>query len=277
MRLRLDARTRRLMRGWPVAYSAAELALMAGLAIQSARLVWALVTPLGPLGDWRPADIAVPGSPAALLASFDPFFRISGQQTGPAAVTPLNVKLYGVRVDEASGRGSAIVAGPDGVQQSVAVGDEVAPGVKLVAVADDHVTLDRGGRTEALYLDQSGTPPGPPALGVVPPPAPGAPPGPPAPRAGPPTLAQLRSAIVATPRLDGGRLTGLVLAPQGPAFNAAGLEQGDVVLAINCRPVTGLGDLERAATDLRGGGTLQLTVERGGQPTSLAIPVAPTP
>lgn len=265
MRLRLDARARRLMRGWPVAYSAAELALMAALAIQAARLVWALVTPIGPLGDWRPAEIAVPGSPAALLASFDPFFRVSGTE-GPATVTAVPVKLFGLRVDEASGRGSAIVAGPDGVQQSVSVGDEVAPGVRLVAVADDHVTLNYAGHTEALYLDQSGTPPTPPVVGAPPP---GAAP------VGPPTLAQLRAAIVATPRLDGGRLTGLVLAPQGPAFNAVGLQGGDVVTAINGRPVTGLGDLERAATDLRGGGALQLTVERAGAPTSLSIPVAP--
>lgn len=268
MRLEIDARTRRLMRRWPVStlYSTIELVLLAGLAVQTARLFWAVVTPVGPLGDWRPAEPAVPGSPAALLASFDPFFRATGQATATAAVTPLQLKLYGVRIDEAMGRGSAIVAGPDGVQQSVAVGQEVLPGVRLQAVAYDHVTLGRGGRTEQLYLDQSGAVP-PPTTG----PSPTASPTP----GGPPTLAQLRQAMVASPRLDGGRLTGLVLAPQGPLFNASGLREGDVVTAIDGRPVTGLGDLERAAVDLKGGGTLQLQVERGGAPATVNIPVAP--
>jgi general secretion pathway protein C len=273
MRLVLDARARRLLKRFPAfnVYSAAELLLMAGLAVQSARLVWALVTPVGPLGDWRPAEPAVPGSPSALIASFDPFFRVTGAAAArPSAVTSLQLKLFGTRIDEASGRGSAIIAGPDGVQQSVPVGTEIVSGVKLKSVAFDHVTIDRGGTAEDLYLDQSGTVPATP--GAVAPTGPGALPAPAA-----TTLADLRAAMTITPRLDGGRLSGLVVSPQGPAFAAAGLRQGDVVTAINGRPVTGPGDLERVAAELRGGGTLQLGLERQGQPTSIAVAIAPTP
>ena len=54
-----------------------------------------------------------------------------------------------------SGLGSAILAGPDGVQDSFAVGQEVMSGVVLDAVNFDHVVLDRGGEKETLYLDQS--------------------------------------------------------------------------------------------------------------------------
>lgn len=275
MRLVLDARARRWVRRLPAVnvYSAAELGLLGLLAIQAARLVWAVATPVGPLGDWRPAEPEVAGSAAAVLASFDPFFRISGAGTGPAAaVTQLQLKLFGTRIDEASGRGSAILAGPDGVQRSIAVGEEITGGVKLGGVAFDHVTLDRGGRTEELYLDQSGA--APIATSVVG--TPGAVPSVAPPGAVP--MAQLRADVAFAPRLNGGQMTGLTVHPQGAgtAFRAAGLRDGDVVTSIGGRPATGPADLDRIASDFAGGGNLPVTVERGGQPTSLSIPIAPT-
>ena len=48
------------------------------------------VTPVAPLGDWRRRSRPSRGSPADVLRGFDPFFRISGAQTGPAAVTRCN-------------------------------------------------------------------------------------------------------------------------------------------------------------------------------------------
>jgi general secretion pathway protein C len=65
--------------------------------------------------------------------------------------------LLGTRVDAASGRGSAILATPDGQQKSVGVGEEIMPGVRLAAVEFESVTLDRGGAREQLYIDQSGS------------------------------------------------------------------------------------------------------------------------
>ena len=267
MRLVMDGRARRLLRRVPVIniYSATELALLGLLAVQVARLTWALVTPVGPLGDWRPATPAVAGLPADALASFDPFFRL-GAPAGPATVTSLQLTLFGTRIDEAQGGGSAIIAGPDGVQNSVAVGQEVAPGVRLKAVAFDHVTLDRGGVDEDLFLDQSGAvtpvqPGGAPATGA----------------AGVP-VGRIRDEIGFIPRIDGGRVSGLVVRPQGSGavFAQAGLREGDVVTAIGGRPVSGADDLDRIAADFRGGGNVPLTVERGTQTLPLAITVAPT-
>ncbi|CAM3033904.1 type II secretion system protein N [Sphingomonas zeae] len=276
MRLRLDARGRRWLRRLPVVnvYSVAELALMAVLAVQGARLLWVIVTPVSPLGEWRPLAPAVAGSPAAILEGFDPFFRLQGQQAAPAAVTTLQLTLYGTRLDEASGRGSAILAGPDGVQRSVSVGEEIQPGVTLKAVAFDHITIDRGGATEDLYLDQSDAPPA--TAGA---PAPGAPsvqvPGSVPPQGGV-GIAQLRSDIGFIPRLDGGRVSGLVVRPMGSgvAFRAAGLREGDVVTAISGRPVTGPGDLDRLTADFAQGGSLSITVERGDQTLPLSLQIA---
>jgi general secretion pathway protein C len=267
MRLQLDARARRWLQRLPVVnlYSLAELALMAVLAAQLARLFWAIVTPVDPLGDWRPAPVVVPASPVDTLTSFDPFFRISGAPTGPAVVTSLQLKLFGIRIDDATGRGAAIVAGPDGVQRSVSVGEEVSPGVRLSAVAFDHITLDRGGASEDLFLDQSTqvTPVGAPTGST--PSAAGVP------------ASQLRQEVGYIPRIDGGRLTGLVLRSQGSGavFAQAGLREGDVLTSIAGRPVTGPDDIDRIGRDFANGGNVPISVERGGQTLPLAITIAP--
>jgi general secretion pathway protein C len=270
MRLVMDGRARRLLRRVPVIniYSAAELLLLAGLAVQGARLVWTVVTPVNPLGDWRPATPVVAGIPADALASFDPFFRLQGE-AGPATVTSLQLTLFGTRIDEAQGGGSAIVAGPDGVQRSVSVGEEVAPGVRLKAVAFDHITLDRGGAVEDLFLDQSK-----PVQAI----APGTPPAPGTAAAGGIPVGQIRSEIGFIPRIDAGRVSGLVVRSQGTGalFRQAGLREGDVVTSIGGRPVAGADDLDRIAADFRAGGNIPLQVERGNQTLTLALTVAPT-
>ena len=70
-------------------------------------------------------------------------------------VTALNIQLFGTREDRATGRGSAIIATPDGRQTSFLVGEEIMPGVMLTGVGFDHVTITRGGVAEQLFIDQS--------------------------------------------------------------------------------------------------------------------------
>ena len=270
MRLNLDARTRAILRRLPVVnvYSVAELALLALLAVQCARLTWTIATPVEPLGDWRPAEAAIPADPAGLLRDFDAFFRISGAQ-GPRAVSSANVKVFGIRLDEATGRGSAIVAGPDGVQQSVSVGEQIAPGIMLKAVAFDHITVDRGGVAEDVFVEQGDAAPAAPAIEGA---AAAAPPPPDA-----ITSDQLATQIGFVPRIDGGRVSGLAVRPQGSgaAFRAAGLREGDVITSLGGRPVTGQGDLQRITRDYPRGGAVPLVVERGDATVPLSVQVAP--
>ena len=120
---------------------------LAGLLL--ARALWLAVTPAGALG-LLPAHVTP--EPLA-LAAIDPFFPQA--QAPPDAVSGLDLVLVGTRVDAASGRGSAIIATPDGRQQSIGVGEEVMPGVRLAAVDFESVILDRGGARETLYIDQS--------------------------------------------------------------------------------------------------------------------------
>jgi general secretion pathway protein C len=256
----LDGRARRLLRRVPRTnvYSFLELALLSLLAIQCARLFWMLVTPVGPIGEWRAAGAARPPAPEGLLSTFDPFFRL-GAGGGPVAVTALNLKLFGVREDRASGRGSAIIGTADGQQRSYSVGEEVLPGVKLVGVAFDNVTLSRGGASEQLFLDQgrgakAAAPAAQPQL-TIPTPAIGAP-------------AQAPGAEIAfQPRLNAGKVTGILLMPQGTgnAFRAAGFAPGDVLITVDGRPVTSAEEVQSAAARLAGGDSVNVEVERAGR------------
>jgi general secretion pathway protein C len=236
--------------GSPIALLASLLLI--SIAVQSARLIWALVVPIGPIGAWHRSPLPQSGG----TNGFDPFFRL---QTGPqqAVVTSLSLQLFGIRMDSAMGRGSAIIATPDGVQSSYAVGDEIVPGVTLKVVSFDSVTLDRGGASEQLFLDQSvpapaaqiGTRPVVQAAGLV---------------VTPPAPVTIQNHVGFAPRFEGEKVTGLLLNPKGDgaAFKAAGLAPGDVLLAINGQPVTSLDDVSSLPS---GGGTAILKVERGGR------------
>jgi general secretion pathway protein C len=273
MRLAFDSRRligrARGVNGWTLL----EAALLALIALQTARLIWTAVTPVGPLGDWRPAG-AEPATAAADLGGFDPFFRLSGAG-GPVTVTSLNLKLFGIRQDQASGQGSAIIAGSDGQQRSVAVGEEIEPGVTLKAVDFDSVTISRGGAEEQLFMDQSEapatvTPPGAPASAAPAPPVvqpttsvePGSPPVPPS--------KLYPNEVSMAPRMNGTQLTGVTVRPQGNggSFRALGLAPGDVVLAVNGRRIQSAEQARTLAADL-GSARVTLQVERDGRVMTL--------
>ncbi|MFY9349208.1 type II secretion system protein N [Sphingobium sp.] len=250
-----------------------ERALLILLALLVVRLAWVIVTPVGSFGPWegRQAQLLSASARQALFASFDPFFRADApQQPGGGVVTSLALTVYGIRLNEGSGLGAAIVATPDGVQNSYAVGDEIMPGVVLKAVAFDHIVIDRGGAEEQVFLNQStpapqAAPAAAPTSGAgwqsaapVPPPATGA----------GPTADDLKRDIGFAPRMTNGRITGLVVQSRGPAFATAGFRAGDVVTAVNGQPV---GDLAALQNQIAPGARLSLTVERGASTASVNL------
>nr|WP_299594761.1 type II secretion system protein N [Sphingomonas bacterium] len=265
MRLVLDYRARQWLRRLSRYrfHTVAELVLLSVLAVQCARLLWVIVTPVGPLGDWRPARALAFDD--AIFGSFDPFFRTGAATSGPITVTTLDLKLFGIRSDQASGRGSAIIGTPDGQQASYAVGEEIQPGVTLNAVAFDNVTILRGGAREQIFLDQSQ-----PAASVGPPAAP--PPTGTAPPAGTaPIAAPAAADVQITPRLENGRVTGFAVDPQGlgTQFKAFGFQPGDIVLSINgISAAVATSDQVRAALG-QSGGEVVADVQRGGRTITL--------
>ena len=239
-------------RDWPLV--AAEGLVLGVLAMAVARLGWALVTPVGAIGTPVAAAMRPPAAGAAMVA-FDPFFRSSGD-AGATEVSTLDLSLLGTRVDTISGRGSAIIATPDDVQSSYLVGETVIPGVVLRSVAFDEVTLDRGGRLEHLFLDQS------PGSAVTTPTA----------DVAPAARARLAADILVTPRLQGGAINGYVLQPKGSgtAFAAAGLQPGDVLVRVDGRAVAGIADPATLVQQLDAG-QVGIEIERAGRAVSLRV------
>jgi general secretion pathway protein C len=245
------------------------------LIVQVARLIWTIVTPIAPLGDWqvRTANVLSAPSRAALFASFDAFDRAAATGDASASVTSLDLTLYGLRMNEASGGGSAIVAGSDGVQRSYSVGEEVAPGVKLVQVLFDHVVLERGGTRESLFIDQSvpadtvGDTAATVSTGAQPLPVV---------QAGPLTAEAISGGVGFAPRTENGRATGFAVTPKGDGavFAQAGFKPGDIVIEINGRKVSSAADGAALAGQLRPGARLSLLIERGTEtvPIALIIP-----
>jgi len=253
-----------------------ELALIAVVIVQLVRLVWTMATPVGPTDVWRGRHATLMPAPqrARLFRSFDAFYRTSVVKAGAANVTSLALTLHGIRVNEGSGLGSAIIAGPDAVQSSYAVGDEIQPGVVLRAVAFDHVTIDRSGIEESIFLDQSEpvahsvqldtAVAGP--LSTEVPETEGQ-----AGRAkGGVTIDDIKSGVGFGPRISDGRITGLLVSRKGAGFQTAGFRDGDVITQINGRSVSAADDLAVLQNSLAPGARISLMVERGAD----VVPVA---
>lgn len=259
---------------WPLLL----VGLLGALLIwQAVRLLWVIVTPVSPLGAWQPqtAVIASPAERRARFASFDPFFRSQAQGPASATITALGLTLHGININEATGGGSAIIAGEDGVQASYAVGDEVASGVTLAGVAFDHVVLDRGGTRESLFLDQSGDVPVATPAAPLPAPTPeiGAAPASGQTASGEISPTALKAGVGFAPRSEDGRVTGLVVQPQGDGsvFRAAGLRPGDVIRGINGRPIASATDAAALASQFTPGARISLEVERGAGVVPVAL------
>jgi len=249
----------------PQLQRAIEHAAIGCVAAAALGLVWAIAAPIPRDDPGSSTPVRFDASPSA-FAGFDPFFRLNQGAQGAQVVTSLSLTLHGVRADQTSGRGSAIIGLPDGTQNSYAVGDEIVPGAVLAAVAIDSVTIRRDGANETLFLDQSTAAPVAPVANGPASPDPFA-----AIRAGvapapPPLIAD----ISAEPRMRGGRIDGYILRPgsAGTAFAAAGLMPGDVLMTIEGRPLGDGAGLEQLAG---GGHPVRIELERGGKPLTLTI------
>ena len=215
----------------PGAVTAATALLLSVLAVQTARLGWTVFAPIGPVGKpGAAAQTSRESADFALLDKFDPFFRSGVGAVAAPAVDSGVLKLFGVRVGRSA---SAIIAGPDGRQAAYRVGEEVAPGVILQAIAGDHVVLSANGRRTSLFFPAANAG----APGVAPPPyVPPAAPGPSAARA-----------------------------PSAAMLGQFGMQPGDVLLSVNGKAVSTAEQAQALAQELAGGGDAVVQFERAGQ------------
>lgn len=138
----------------PSAARVAEAALLASAGALLVMLGWVLLVPLGPPPAADGGGPVVLDAPtrAGLFAQFDPFARDDTPGAGAGGAESLPLTLLGTRSTPDGQGGAAILAGADGVQRAVAVGEEAMPGVRLARVAFDHVVLQRPGGTVVLRL-----------------------------------------------------------------------------------------------------------------------------
>lgn len=251
--------------------SAVEVALALLLAVQLGRLVWIVAEPRDAAASMASTPAAVSPADPAVFQRFDAFFRTGGQSSlaEASAAGSGQMRLYGLRSD-GSGGGSAIIGLADGRQVSVGVGEEVEPGLILRGVGPDYVTLARGASLSRLIFSDV-----PVGVAPVPPPPPGpqivTPPPPPPPPAVTPTAASVDPAQLITqaglrPRMRGLRLDGFTVSASGDAalLRAAGLQAGDVILAINGQSLDSLERIAALRGQLANSSGAELRFERDG-------------
>lgn len=259
-------------------------AILAGLLIwQLVRLVFLLFSPIVPVGGWQPrqAVIAPLEEREAILSRYNPFtgqtLAAAGQSNGPARVTALDLVLYGTRMNAVTESGSAIIAGADGVQKNFLIGDEVVPGVTLVAVAFDNVTLERGGVRESLFIDQSddaeivggdeqfapdnggedgaqdGSQEGDEDFEV--------------------NVDSLSDGLSFQPRNEGNKVTGLAIGAQSNdlALDWLGFQPGDIVVQYDNIDVSSAADADSFLQKMQPGARFSVSVERGASIVPIAI------
>ena len=252
-----------------------EGVLVALLLVQGGRLVWVFIEPSSAVSADAPA--AIRPADTSIFQRFDAFFRTGGQSSmaEDTATGSSQMRLFGVRADGVGG-GSAIVGLADGRQVSVGVGEEVEPGLILQSVGADHVVLSRNGALSRLIFAETpmgaAAPPPPPAGDqVVAPPAPVA-----ASAAGVVDPAQLMAQASLRPRMRGLAVNGFTVSASGDgaALRAAGLQSGDVILAVNGIELNSAGRIADLRRDLANSPSAEIRFERGGQERSTTIRTA---
>ncbi|WP_255987331.1 type II secretion system protein N [Chitinolyticbacter albus] len=127
----------------------AELILVVALAWLLAGLLWRIAAPATP--DLRLAQPMEP--PAARNGAWSNATGWFGRaQTQQAIATTLSIKLVAV-IAGGEGYSAAIFTGAGATPLAARPGDELQPGVKLLAVERDRARVDNGGRSEEIVLE----------------------------------------------------------------------------------------------------------------------------
>lgn len=252
-----------------------EVALAIILLVQIARLVWLFLAP-PPVITANAAPTMVAAPDYSIFQRFDAFFRTGapGALTEATAQGSSQMRLYGVRAD-GTGGGSAIIGLADGRQVSVGVGEEIEPGLILRSVASDHVVMARGESLSRLMFTEL------PMGAAAPPPPPSEPQVVTPQGAAPAEAGQAAAATPAGPSVDPARLmaqAGLRPRMQGLGINgftvsgtgdgsalaAAGLQSGDVILAVNGQALDSPARIAGLRGQLSNSTSAEIRFERNG-------------
>lgn len=267
------------------------IVLIAITAVMLGRLTWTVVEPQSIL----PAPAAIPhtttiGADGAALRGFaevatlSAFGDIAGKSRTAAINAPdttLRWVLKGVLTDPDPLRSSAILAPQGQPEKAYRVGASLPGNVRLEQVLADRVILARDGKLETLRLQRTRLAP---------------------PRSSPRRTVDLpqvdsnlsiaadggvaridreawmndpqrfMEVVSATPVLIDGAMYGFEVSPARNAreFEAAGLQPGDVVTAVEGTPVAEINDYRDILQQLTGS-TVSLSLDRNGEPMTITI------
>ena len=232
------------------------LAVGGGLALAAA-LVWlsrdASDTPMEPPVTLTAAPLGQPqAGPLAQPMATPPV------PPRPAGTLPAGgYILRGVMVR--GGGGAAIIEAGDGRQRLVRVGGQVAPGITLVEVAAGSAALLSGGTRQTLVLD--GSRPVPVATGSG-------------------TLEMLAATandyrLGLKPVREDGRIIGYRIADVSrlPVFRMAGLQAGDMVVAIGGQALQSQEKLLELPAEIAGSNAVVIDYRRGGASATATIKI----
>ena len=197
-----------------------------------------------------------------------------------APETRLKLTLRGVFATDDGTAGRAIVGDPRGKEEIYAVGDPLPGGAKLSEIYPDRIILERNGRFETLRLPRDRTQSGPApsgnrsaSLSVT------------SGSAGKAAAFQryrneikrnpssFMTYVQAAPHREDGKFLGFKLqaGKKADAFAELGLQSGDIVTAINGVQIDSPASGMKAMRSLSDGDTVDVTLLRGGQETSLRL------
>lgn len=246
--------------------SALACVLLALLALQCARVVWVMITPIGPLGTAQVATSAQAELPALRR---DVFYRSVAEANSDGIV------LHGVRAGGA--QAAAFLSSGDGRQGAYRIGDGVVAGVTVQAIASDHVLLRTGSGVRRLALVESTASAAATSPATAAPAAVG---GAPAVTSNVGTAAGTATAAAVDPQQllttaglraseDG---SGFTVMPRGDGalLRQAGLAPGDVLTQLNGRTLDAE-HLRELQDELRDGQAATLTYRRDGQTHTMTL------
>jgi general secretion pathway protein C len=257
------------------------------------RLAWLLVPHHADDGA-APVNVAPP-STAVSVAKWHLFGNpqgLTGAAPASTLATVLKLGLHGTLAlpDPKDERAIAIIANEQGIESSVKIGADVAPGARLAEVYADHVVLDHQGVAETLTLPRpeqhapplpaknqqnlanaaasSSTPPGYAAKSAATPAAPVAPAAATAQRIDPQEFArQIRPVFSGDGKIVGADISGADAA----TLARVGLKPTDVVTAINGTLLTSVSNPQALMDQLQNANSIQVTVQRDGKPATLTL------
>jgi general secretion pathway protein C len=254
---------------------AVEVLLVLLLAWLAVRFVLALITPVetgagGAAIQSGPSDTVVINADLSVLERFDPFTAksIASVSTdtlyADAVETSLNIKLKGVWSWGESG--SAILDTGSG-NETYIVGDEIQNGVTLQKVETDRVIISRNGVAESVFMEERREAVRPVTQ------APAETTATETSTATQVNLARIIEIIDLRPLRDasgGGQSWQVRPGRDAAAFNALGLQSGDILSQINGTPVPSDPDeLIEVLQGLASASEVNLEVMRQGRPVSL--------